>query len=335
MPHEDDADRAVRAAIAMIDELRRTGTRSARPKGKLPVDIGIGLNTDSVVSGNIGSPKRMDYTIIGDGVNLAARLESACKQYGAQHPDQRVHLPGSCSGTYRTREIDLAGGQGQDQAGRPSTRCSTTTPTETFPNLSDAMGHFRDALAKYRSRALRPARRSSSKVLAINAADKAAQHVRRALQQLLKNPPAGRLGRCLGDGRQVAARGGMKPLVLFGWLVCVAAASRPSFPAAATGPVVPQADYLSARAAAAALPQLHGLLVSHRGRLGLRRHYARGYSAGRLANIKSASKSIIATLVGIAIERGLPPAFTSRSSAGSPSCAHADPRRGRSPSRIC
>ena len=73
--------------------------------------------------------------------------------------------------------------------------------------------------------------------------------------------------------------------------------------AALTG-AAPQPDYAPARAAAAALPQMHALLVSHRGQLVLE-YYAAGYSAGRLANIKSASKSVIAALVGIAIERKL------------------------------
>jgi CubicO group peptidase (beta-lactamase class C family) len=68
----------------------------------------------------------------------------------------------------------------------------------------------------------------------------------------------------------------------------------------------PQQPLSSARDAAAALPRLHSLLVSHRGQLTLE-YYAKGHSATRLANIKSASKSIIAALVGIAIERKLIP----------------------------
>jgi CubicO group peptidase (beta-lactamase class C family) len=74
----------------------------------------------------------------------------------------------------------------------------------------------------------------------------------------------------------------------------------------AVAPAAPQPDFSTARAAAAALPQMHSLLVSHRGRLVLEYH-APKQSATRLANIKSASKSIISTLVGIAIERKLVP----------------------------
>jgi adenylate cyclase len=55
---------------------------------------------------NIGSKKRMDYTIIGDGVNLAARLESACKQYGARILISEFTYR-ALRGTYRTREVDI------------------------------------------------------------------------------------------------------------------------------------------------------------------------------------------------------------------------------------
>jgi CubicO group peptidase (beta-lactamase class C family) len=70
--------------------------------------------------------------------------------------------------------------------------------------------------------------------------------------------------------------------------------------------VVPVQDFTGARAAAADLPRLHSLVVSHRGER-VFEYYARGYSANRQANIKSASKSIISTLVGIALERKLIP----------------------------
>src|SRR5207253_10640817 len=99
-----DEDRSIRAAVNMLRELNAFNLRRAG-EGKKPIQIGIGINTDSIVSGNIGSPRRMDYTVIGDGVNLASRLESACKQ-------SRIRLLISeytfrkLRGTYHSREID-------------------------------------------------------------------------------------------------------------------------------------------------------------------------------------------------------------------------------------
>ena len=72
--HEDDEDRGVKAGINMIKRLWEWNKQREKD-GKPPLDMGLGLNTDKIVAGNIGSQKRMDYTMIGDGVNLAARLK--------------------------------------------------------------------------------------------------------------------------------------------------------------------------------------------------------------------------------------------------------------------
>ncbi len=144
--HDDDADRAVRAAIAMITRTRRAGTRARIAEGKLPVDIGIGLNTDNVVSGNIGSKKRMDYTIIGDGVNLAARLESACKQYGA-HILISEFTYKALKGTYCSRELDLVVVKGKT---KPVAIYEILDyhSEESYPHMIDALRHFKAGLVE-------------------------------------------------------------------------------------------------------------------------------------------------------------------------------------------
>ena len=70
----DSAQRAVRAAREMLDELRRAGRLVARALPGSRPGLGIGINEGDVVAGNIGSSSYMNYTIIGDTVNIAARL---------------------------------------------------------------------------------------------------------------------------------------------------------------------------------------------------------------------------------------------------------------------
>lgn len=146
LSHGDDEDRAVRAGISMISELWEWNQERVA-KGEAPIDMGLGLNTDNVVTGNIGSPKRMDYTMIGDGVNLAARLESACKQYHARILISDLTYQ-KLKGTYRIRDIDRVIVKGK------------TAPVgvyevldyhneESFPNLQEVVNNFKGAREHY------------------------------------------------------------------------------------------------------------------------------------------------------------------------------------------
>ncbi|HEY3347039.1 MAG TPA: adenylate/guanylate cyclase domain-containing protein [Nitrospirota bacterium] len=69
----DDAVRCIKTALAMKDAMRRFNEKRAA-EGKLPVHMGIGINSGSVIAGNVGSEERMNYTVVGDAVNFASRL---------------------------------------------------------------------------------------------------------------------------------------------------------------------------------------------------------------------------------------------------------------------
>jgi adenylate cyclase len=101
---QSDTDNAVAAALDMLSRLHGLN-QLRRQRGEAPVSIGIGLSTGDLVAGNIGSPRRMDYTVIGDTVNLASRLESMTKVWGvgllASGPTMNA-LSIAC----RSRELD-------------------------------------------------------------------------------------------------------------------------------------------------------------------------------------------------------------------------------------
>jgi len=102
---DDDPARAVRAALGMARSMAELN-EDLRRDGAAPLAIGIGVNTAEVVAGNMGSTTRLNYTVIGDGVNLASRLEGLTKMYGVPilvSESTRAQAPG-----FVYRAIDTA-----------------------------------------------------------------------------------------------------------------------------------------------------------------------------------------------------------------------------------
>ncbi len=77
-PEPNDALRAVRSAVGMRDALRKLNER-LKARGMTPLRTGIGIHTGEVIAGSIGHEEQRQYTVIGDAVNLASRLETATK----------------------------------------------------------------------------------------------------------------------------------------------------------------------------------------------------------------------------------------------------------------
>ena len=184
--HEDDEDRAMRASISMMNELNDWNNKR-KAAGKKFIDIGIGLNTDMVVSGNIGSPKRMDYTLIGDGVNLAARLESACKTYSTKILISEYTFS-KLKGTYRIRNVDRVIVKGKTEPVNIYEVLDYHT-TETFPNMMDVVNQFENGLDWYRQSEWSKAVKAFKHSLKLNPQDKLPQIYIDRCKYMKKHPP--------------------------------------------------------------------------------------------------------------------------------------------------
>ncbi len=139
-PGEMDANNAMRAANDMIVTLRTLNATFAAA-GKRLIEIGVGLNTGDAVVGSIGSPKRMEYTAIGDTVNLASRLESACKTYGVKVIVSEFTVR-QLTDPWRLRELDLMRVKGKQQPVAIYEALDHHTPG-TFPNMEETLEQFR------------------------------------------------------------------------------------------------------------------------------------------------------------------------------------------------
>lgn len=112
----DDADRALRAALEMVEALDELNFEW-RARGLVTIGVGIGINTDVVVAGNMGSETRLNYTVIGDGVNLASRLQDLTK---TPEYNTRIVVSGATLAKakehYRTRHLGEVAVKGKEKS---------------------------------------------------------------------------------------------------------------------------------------------------------------------------------------------------------------------------
>jgi len=111
---KNHADEAVSSAIEQIEMLVDVNNEIT-PKYDVTIAIGIGVHTGIVTAGDMGSLGRSDYTIIGDNVNLASRLEGLTKQYGAQVLISHATFL-KLEGEYKIRPMDMVEVKGKNEA---------------------------------------------------------------------------------------------------------------------------------------------------------------------------------------------------------------------------
>jgi class 3 adenylate cyclase len=87
--YDDGPERACRAALA-IAEVLRADNAARRRRGERPIELRIGVHTGPVVVGNIGSPGRLNYTVVGDTVNTAKRLDELARSVPSPGEDVRI-----------------------------------------------------------------------------------------------------------------------------------------------------------------------------------------------------------------------------------------------------
>ena len=183
---EEHAWRAVQTAVEMRQRLVELNVRRVED-GKPALRIGIGINSDTVLTGNIGSSQRLELTTIGDGVNLGAYLERVSKQYGCDIIiSETTYQP--CAERVWARELDLIGVQGKQQP--VAIYQLVALRSEEIPEEKRiAIEFYSRGREHYRNRQFAEAAAAFGQVLEISSWDKPAAIQLERCQHWLQEPP--------------------------------------------------------------------------------------------------------------------------------------------------
>ena len=181
----DHAKRACFAAIEMNDRLIELRAR-ALEQGVTPLVVRMGMNTGTMVVGNMGSKQRMNYTIMGDAVNLASRLEGANKAYGSGMMISESTYR-FCEADVDVRELDRITVVGKSE---PVTVYQLLNrKNQTSDAEADLVDQFSKGLELYKAGDFQRAKSEFSACLEIFADDGPAQTYISRCQAFTDNPP--------------------------------------------------------------------------------------------------------------------------------------------------
>jgi adenylate cyclase len=138
----DHAARACEVALRMQEALVGLNQKW-RAEGKPPIAIGVGLNTGTMVVGNMGSSARFDYTVLGDHVNYASRLEALTKDYGAGVLVGAITAE-QASPEFVFRELDRVRVKGRAAAAPVYELLGRAGSARVDPRFAEALARYRD-----------------------------------------------------------------------------------------------------------------------------------------------------------------------------------------------
>lgn len=180
----DHALRACRTALEMLQALKKLQVKWSA-EGKPYMNIGVGINSGDMVVGNMGSQMRFDYTVMGDSVNLASRLEGINKEYGTNIViSEFTHA--IVKDELYCRELDAVIVKGKKLPVKIYELLCEKTESENYRTFVEL---FEAGLMQYKNTSWDDAIASFQKVLEIKSEDPPAKLYIARCQELKKDPP--------------------------------------------------------------------------------------------------------------------------------------------------
>jgi len=185
IPTKNHAEDACRSALLQIEKLFEL-QKEWKTQGLPNIDVGIGINTGEMSAGNMGSQTVRSYTVMGDAVNLGARLEGINKQYGTRIIISEFTQAQIQDKNFVTREIDWVRVKGKKE---PVRIFELIQEGQANGDLADRLSHFANGFRSYHDKDFAQAQKHFNNSLQFMADDKVSELYIDRCSKYLKTPP--------------------------------------------------------------------------------------------------------------------------------------------------